>query len=54
MNVRNTQSSRSSFLSDKIRSVSSLNDSRDIILEELGGTYHHGNPSSFNKSFQAT
>jgi len=38
----NFNSARSSLLSDKIRSVSSLDDSRGIILEELGGTYHHG------------
>jgi len=38
----NFNSARSSFLSDKIKSLSSLDESRGIILEELGGTYHHG------------
>lgn len=35
-------SAKSSLLSDKTNSISSLNDSRGIILENLDGTYHHG------------
>lgn len=34
--------SRGSFLSEKLEGLSSLNESRGIILENFDGTYHHG------------
>jgi len=41
-NENRNYSNRSSLLSERIKSISSLNDSREIILENLNGTYSHG------------
>jgi len=41
-NENKNYSNRSSLLSERIKSIPSLNDSREIVLENLNGTYSHG------------
>ena len=44
-NQENANSAKHSLLSDRRDSVSSLNESRGIIVENPDGTYHHGSSS---------